>query len=50
MLVKMQQDSREFKNETQAAIHALVDAQMRTDAKLNRLIESLSKRSNGRGH
>ena len=49
MLVKMQQDSRDFKKETQHAIDALIAAQMRTDAKLDRLIDALTRnRGNGR--
>jgi len=48
MLVKMQQDSRDFKKETQHAIDALITAQMRTDAKLDRLIDALARnRGNG---
>ena len=63
MLVKMQQDTRDFKkemrdfkgemldfkNETQRGINALIAAQMRTDAKLDRLVDALLRtHSNGR--
>ena len=37
MLVKMQQETRDFKKETQHAINALIAAQMRTDEKLDQL-------------
>jgi predicted nuclease with TOPRIM domain len=55
LLVKLQQENaefrkdikefkrevREFKQETRRAIHALIEAQMRTDAKLDRLSEKV---------
>lgn len=47
MLVKTQQENRE----TARAVNALIEAQMRTESKLERLIESLSRRKgNGRAH
>jgi adenylate kinase len=56
MLVKMQQESREFKNEmrdfkkeTQRGINTLIAAQMRTYTKLDRLVDVLLRtHSNGR--
>jgi hypothetical protein len=63
LLVKMQQETREskkemrefknemreFKEETRSGINALIAAQMRTDAKLDRLVDVLLRtRSNGR--
>jgi hypothetical protein len=56
LLVKMQQETREskkemrdFKNETQRGINALIAAQMPTDAKLDRLVDALlPTHSNGR--
>jgi hypothetical protein len=48
LLVKVQQENREFREETRRAINALVEAQMRTDAKLDRLVAALLRRgSNG---
>lgn len=42
-------EMRDFKTETQQAINALIAAQMRTDAKLDRLVDVLLRtRSNGR--
>ena len=32
MLVKMEKENREFRNETRQAIHALIESQMRTEA------------------
>ena len=63
MLVKMQQENREFKKETRQALHALIEAQMRTDAqiqtmssdlktvgtKVDRLVDSWGK-NRGNGH
>jgi hypothetical protein len=34
MLVKMEKENSEFRKETRDAIHALIEAQMRTDAQL----------------
>ena len=63
LLVKMQQETREFKKEmrefkgemrefkeeTRHGINALIAAQMRTDAKLGRLVDALLRtHSNGR--
>jgi len=61
LLVKMQQDSREskkemrefkdeireFKEETRRGINALIAAQMRSDARVDRLVAALRMRSNG---
>ena len=42
-------EMRDFKNETQRGINALIAAQMRTDAKLDRLVDALLRtHSNGR--
>jgi hypothetical protein len=56
MLVKMQEDTRElkkemreFKTETRQAINALIAAQMRCDARLDRFIAALG-RGGGNGH
>jgi hypothetical protein len=49
MLVKMQEDTRTFKKETREGISALIAAQMRSEAKLDRFITSLG-RSGGNGH
>jgi len=63
MLVKMEEqnrefrkETREFKKETREAIHALIEAQMRTDAtvkalcvKIDRFIEGFRTGGNGRG-
>ena len=44
----MQQENREFREETRRAISALIEAQMRTDAKLDRLVAALLRSgSNG---
>jgi hypothetical protein len=43
MLVKMQEDTREFKTETRQAINALIAAQQRSDARLDRFIASLGR-------
>jgi Sec-independent protein translocase protein TatA len=63
LLVKTQQDTREFKKEmrefknemrefkeeTRSGINALIAAQMRTDSKLDRLVDVLLRtHSNGR--
>ena len=54
LLVKMQQDTREskkemreFKEETRRGINALIAAQMRSDARVDRLVAALRMRSNG---
>ena len=56
MLVKMQEDTRElkkemreFKTENRQVIDALIAAQMRSDARLDRFIASLG-RSGANGH
>jgi len=61
LLVKMQQETREFKKEmlefkdemrefreeTRRGINALIAAQMRSDARVDRLVAVLRPRSNG---
>jgi len=37
MLVKMEKENSEFRKETREAIHALIEAQMRTDAVVSAL-------------
>jgi Flp pilus assembly CpaF family ATPase len=63
MLVKMEEqnrefrkETREFKKETREAIHALIESQMRTDAivkalgiKIDRLVDGLRAGGNGSG-
>jgi hypothetical protein len=58
MLVKMQEgmremkeDTRQFKTETRQAINALIAAQQRSDARLDRFIASLGRSgTNGHSH
>ena len=49
MLVKMQEDTRELKKEMRESINALIAAQVRADARLDRFIASLG-RSGMNGH
>ena len=43
LLVKAQQETAAFKKETRVAIHALVEAQMRSDAKVDRLVARVDR-------
>lgn len=49
LLVKVQQENREFREETRRAINALVEAQMRSEVKVDRLVAALL-RSGSNGH
>ena len=40
MLVKMEGENREFRKDTRAALHALIESQMRTDA----IVAALAKK------
>ena len=48
MLVNFQKENRQAHKETREAIQALIDAHLRLDAKVNRLVDSMLRRgSNG---